>query len=144
MEPPVTARRPGNPQANPTQTRKSKVAWDRNGSSGLMNPASAIRHIFPTREVPALRHGALFKKRFQAYPRNEEATLKTPLLPAGYRLQLGADVLELRRPDGSLAAAFSTRGFTEEAVGHVAWEDYGEEEFENPLLTHMPPTLERG
>jgi hypothetical protein len=51
-------------------------------------------------------------------------------------------VLELRRPDGSLAAAFSARGFTEEAVGHAAWEDYGEE-FQAPILAHMPPALER-
>jgi hypothetical protein len=77
-------------------------------------------------------------------PGDEEATLKAPLLPAGYRLELGADVLELRRPDGSLAAAFSARGFTEEAVGHAAWEDYGEKGFEKPVLAHMPPTLERG
>jgi hypothetical protein len=54
------------------------------------------------------------------------------------------DVLELRRPDGSLAAAFSTRSFTEEAVEQAAWEDYGVDEFENPHLVHMPPTLERG
>jgi hypothetical protein len=74
---------------------------------------------------------------------DEEATLKAPLLPAGYHLELGADVLELRRPDGSLAAAFSARGFTEEAVGRAAWEDYGEE-LENPLRAYMPPTLERG
>ena len=73
---------------------------------------------------------------------DEEATLKAPLLPAGYHLELGADVLELRRPDGSLAAAFSARGFTEEAVGHAAWEDYSEE-CQAPILAHMPPALER-
>jgi len=73
---------------------------------------------------------------------DEVATLKAPLLPAGYRLELGADVLELRRPDGSLAAVCSARGFTEEAVGHAAWEDYGEE-FQAPILAHMPPALER-
>jgi hypothetical protein len=69
--------------------------------------------------------------------------LKAPLLPAGYRLELGADVLELRRPDVSLAAAFSARGFTAEAVERVAWEDYGEEAFKNPRLAHMPPAPER-
>jgi len=74
---------------------------------------------------------------------DEEATLKAPLLPAGYRLELGADVLELRRDDGSLVAAFSARGFSEEAVGHAAWEDFSEEKFEKPRLAHIPPTLER-
>ena len=74
---------------------------------------------------------------------DEEATLKAPLLPAGYRLEIGADMLELRRHDGSLVAAFSARGFTEEAVGHAAWEDFSEEEVENPRLDHIPPTLER-
>ena len=76
--------------------------------------------------------------------RDEEAALKAALLPAGYRLELGADVLELRRPDGSLAAAFSTRSFTEEAVEHAAWEDYGVEGFEKPHLVNVPPTLKRG
>ena len=52
--------------------------------------------------------------------------------------------MELRRHDGSLVAAFSARGFTEEAVGHAAWEDFSEEKFENPRLEHIPPTtLER-
>jgi hypothetical protein len=36
------------------------------------------------------------------------------------------------------------RSFTEEAVEHAAWEDYGVDGFENPLLVHTLPTLERG
>ena len=46
-------------------------------------------------------------------------------LPPGYHLQRDPDLLLLRRPDGSVAAAFSARGATEEAVERVAWEDQG-------------------
>lgn len=74
-----------------------------------------------------------------AKAKDEEAILNAPLLPAGYRLVTGADVLELRRPDGSLAATFSARGFTEESVGHAAWEDYAQEQFEDPRLARIPP-----
>jgi hypothetical protein len=47
-------------------------------------------------------------------------------LPPGYRLEHGADVLLLRREDGSVVAAFSTRGATPaEEVARVAEEDHG-------------------
>ncbi len=48
-----------------------------------------------------------------------------PNLPLGYRLQRDPDLLLLLRPDGSVAAAFSTRGANEEDVELVAWEDRG-------------------
>lgn len=46
-----------------------------------------------------------------------------PNLPPGYRLQRDPDLLLLRRPDGSVVAAFSARGATEEAVERAARED---------------------
>ena len=46
-----------------------------------------------------------------------------PRLPPGYHLQRDPDLLLLRRPDGSVAAAFSARGATEEAVERAAWGD---------------------
>jgi hypothetical protein len=48
-----------------------------------------------------------------------------PNLPLGYRLQRDPDLWLLLRPDGSVAAAFSTRGANEEAVELAAWEDRG-------------------
>jgi hypothetical protein len=47
-------------------------------------------------------------------------------LPPGYRLEHGADVLLLRRDDGSVAAAFSARGVTPAEVARTAEEDYRE------------------
>jgi hypothetical protein len=49
-------------------------------------------------------------------------------LPPGYHVDPDADVLILRRADGSLVARFSGRGFVAEAVERAAWEDYGEAE----------------
>ena len=46
------------------------------------------------------------------------------LLPPGYRLERDADLLELRRTDGSLVAAFSVRGASPAAVVWEAEEDY--------------------
>ena len=48
-----------------------------------------------------------------------------PNLPLGYRLQRDPDLLILLRPDGSVAATFSTRGANEEDVELAAWEDRG-------------------
>jgi hypothetical protein len=45
-------------------------------------------------------------------------------LPPGYRLEMDADLLELRRTDGSLVAAFSARGASPAAVVREAEEDH--------------------
>jgi hypothetical protein len=45
-------------------------------------------------------------------------------LPPGYRLEYGADVMLLRRGDGSMVAAFSTRGVTPSEVARTAEADY--------------------
>ena len=45
-------------------------------------------------------------------------------LPPGYRLDSDADLLELRRPNGSLVAAFSARGASPAAVVREAEEDH--------------------
>jgi hypothetical protein len=44
-------------------------------------------------------------------------------LPRGYGLEYGADVLLLRRRDGSVVAAFSARGATPAGVVRTAQED---------------------
>ena len=46
------------------------------------------------------------------------------LLPPGYCLQMDADLLELRRTDGALVAAFSARGASPAAVVREAEEDH--------------------
>jgi hypothetical protein len=46
-----------------------------------------------------------------------------PKLPFGYYLQRDADLLVLRRADGSLVAAFSVRGFDPLEVELALWED---------------------
>ena len=45
-------------------------------------------------------------------------------LPPGYELEYGADVLLLRRAEGSTVAAFSARGGTPSEVAWIAEEDY--------------------
>ncbi len=45
-------------------------------------------------------------------------------LPPGYDLEFGADVLLLRRADGSSVAAFSARGVAPSEVARVAEVDY--------------------
>ena len=45
-------------------------------------------------------------------------------LPPGYGLEYGADVLLLRRADGSTVAAFSARGVAASGVARIAEEDY--------------------
>jgi hypothetical protein len=45
-------------------------------------------------------------------------------LPPGYELECGADVLLLRREDGSTVAAFSARGGAPSEVARIAKEDY--------------------
>ncbi len=45
-------------------------------------------------------------------------------LPPGYNVELGADLLTLRRHDGSTVATFSARGVAMELVERAAWEDY--------------------
>jgi len=45
-------------------------------------------------------------------------------LPSGYYLELGADLLTLRRHDGSTVATFSVRGFATKLVERTAWHDY--------------------
>ena len=47
-----------------------------------------------------------------------------PKLPPGYYVELGADLLTLRRHDSSTVAAFSARGVAMELVERAAWEDY--------------------
>jgi hypothetical protein len=45
-------------------------------------------------------------------------------LPPGYELEFGADVLLLRRADGSTVAAFSASGASPSEVARIAEEDY--------------------
>lgn len=45
-------------------------------------------------------------------------------LAPGYELEHGADVLLLRRDDGSVVATFSARGATPSEVARTAEEDY--------------------
>jgi hypothetical protein len=45
-------------------------------------------------------------------------------LPPGYYVELGADLLTLRRHDGFTVATFSARGVAMELVERTAWEDY--------------------
>ena len=45
-------------------------------------------------------------------------------LPPGYHVELDADLIELRRSDGALAAAFSARGTTLAEVARTAEEEY--------------------
>jgi hypothetical protein len=45
-------------------------------------------------------------------------------LAPGYELEYGADVMLLRRDDGSVVAAFSARGTTPSEVASTAEEDY--------------------
>lgn len=45
-------------------------------------------------------------------------------LPTGYSLEHGADVLLLRREDGSVAATFSARGVSSSEVARIAAEDH--------------------
>jgi hypothetical protein len=45
-------------------------------------------------------------------------------LPPGYYVELGADLLTLRRHDCSTVATFSARGVAMELVERAAWEDY--------------------
>ncbi len=45
-------------------------------------------------------------------------------LPSGYELLYGAEVLLLRRGDGSVVAAFSARGTTPSELARTAEEDY--------------------
>ena len=44
-------------------------------------------------------------------------------LPPGYRVEMDAELMELRRSDGSLVAAFSARGAVPAAVIETAEED---------------------
>jgi hypothetical protein len=46
------------------------------------------------------------------------------LLPPGYTIEYGADVLLLRRGGGSVVAAFSARGTTSTEVERTAWNDH--------------------
>ncbi len=73
----------------------------------------------------------------------ETAPLTSRLLPwlsEGYRLEHTPDVLTLRRADGSVAALFSSRGATGEAVARAVEEDrrglpayFGPEEYANSV-----------
>jgi hypothetical protein len=47
-------------------------------------------------------------------------------LPPGYYVDKDADLLVLRRHDGSVVAVFSARGVAKEFIERAAWEDYGE------------------
>ena len=46
------------------------------------------------------------------------------LLPPGYTMAYGADVLLLRREGSSVVAAFSARGVTSKEVERIAWYDH--------------------
>ena len=46
------------------------------------------------------------------------------LLPPGYAIEHGADVLLLRREGGSVVAAFSAGGATAKEVKRTAWDDH--------------------
>jgi hypothetical protein len=46
------------------------------------------------------------------------------LLPPGYVIEHGADVLLVRREGGSVVAAFSARGATAKEVKRTAWDDH--------------------
>ena len=45
-------------------------------------------------------------------------------LPPGYHVELDADLMELRRPDGSPVAVFSARGASPAEVARTAEEEY--------------------
>jgi hypothetical protein len=45
-------------------------------------------------------------------------------LPPGYAIEHGADVLLLRREEGSVVAAFSARGAAAKEVKRIAWDDH--------------------
>ena len=47
-----------------------------------------------------------------------------PKLPPGYYVELGADIMTLRRHDRSTVATFSARGVVMRLVERAAWEDY--------------------
>ena len=47
-------------------------------------------------------------------------------LPPGYYIELGADLMKLRRHDGSTVATFSAQGVAMNLVEKAAWEDYGD------------------
>ncbi len=47
-------------------------------------------------------------------------------LPPGYNVELDADLLTLRRQDGSTVATFSARGVAMKLVEKAAWEDCGD------------------
>ena len=55
-------------------------------------------------------------------------------LPPGYYVELGADLLTLRRYDGSTVATFSARGVAMKLVERAAWED----------CEDSPPSPDRG
>jgi len=48
----------------------------------------------------------------------------TLLLPPGYTVEYGADVLLVRREGGSVVAAFSAGGTTSSEVERTAWNDH--------------------
>ena len=50
--------------------------------------------------------------------------MRTPELPPGYRLERDPELPILRRPDGTIVAAFSVRGATAEAIETTAWNDH--------------------
>jgi hypothetical protein len=47
-------------------------------------------------------------------------------LPPGYNVEMDADLLMLRRLDGSSVATFSARDVAMKLVEKAAWEDYGD------------------
>jgi hypothetical protein len=62
---------------------------------------------FETREEPGALHPEARPRKFTAQEAHRAGKL---YLPPSYELQYDADVLLLRRDDGSVAAAFSARG----------------------------------
>lgn len=50
---------------------------------------------------------------------------RPPYLPGGYSVDEDADLLTLRRPDGSMVAVFGARADAAREIEREAWEDFG-------------------
>ena len=61
------------------------------------------------------------KKKLTAWDAHRAGKLS---LPPGYHVEMDADLMELRRSDGSLVAVFSARGATPAEVTRTAVEEY--------------------
>ena len=84
-----------------------------------------LRDIVPRSTYPLVPYGkgdvTMPIEKFTALEAHRAGKLH---LPPGYKLEYGADVLLMRRDDGSVAATFSARGATPAEVVRIAEEDY--------------------